>query len=103
MHDDRPCSDALAVTNISNLQLEQVAGPQLTVDAKIEQRQFPRSPEDSMPFAAFLANAGSISICRLAIPALTMPGATTLTLIRCSPSSSAMQRATIAAAALEAQ
>jgi len=49
LHDDRPCSDALAVTNISNLQLEQVAGPQLAVDAKIEQRQFPRSAKDLKP------------------------------------------------------
>ena len=42
LHDDRPGSDPLAVTDISNLQLEQVASPQLAVDAKIEQRQLAR-------------------------------------------------------------
>ncbi len=46
---DRPCRDTLAVTDVSNLQLEQVAGAQLAVDAKIEQRQFSRSAEDLKP------------------------------------------------------
>src|ERR1700722_20940997 len=39
------------MTDISNLQLEQVAGSQLAVDAKIEQRQFARSAEDLKPNA----------------------------------------------------
>jgi hypothetical protein len=51
LHDDRPDSDPLAVTDVSNLQLEQVAGPQLAVDAKIEQRQFAGSAIDSKPDA----------------------------------------------------
>jgi len=40
LHDNCPDSDPLAVTDVSNLQLEQVASPQLAVDAKIEQREF---------------------------------------------------------------
>jgi hypothetical protein len=39
------------VTEISNFQLEQIAGPELTVDAKIEQRQFPLSAKDLKPDA----------------------------------------------------
>jgi hypothetical protein len=41
--------DALTVTDVANLQLEQVAGPQLAVDAKIEEGQFPCSTEDLEP------------------------------------------------------
>jgi hypothetical protein len=39
------------VTDVSNLQLEQVAGPQLAVDAKVEQRQFAGPAIDLKPDA----------------------------------------------------
>jgi hypothetical protein len=39
------------MTEISNLQLEQIAGPQLAVDTEIEQRQFPLSAKDLKPDA----------------------------------------------------
>ncbi len=34
------------MADVSNLQLKQVAAPRLAVDAKVEQRQFPRSAKD---------------------------------------------------------
>ena len=51
LHDDRSCTDPLAVTEISDLQLEQIAGPQLAVDTEIEQRQFPLSAKNLKPDA----------------------------------------------------
>jgi hypothetical protein len=51
LHHDRSRGDALPVADISNLQLEQIAGTQLAVDAEIEQRQFPHSAEDLKPNA----------------------------------------------------
>ena len=47
----RPRRDPFAVTDISNLQLEQIASPQLAVDTEIEERQFPHSVEDLKPNA----------------------------------------------------
>ena len=35
------------MADVSNLQLQQIAGSQLVVDAKIEERQFPCSAENS--------------------------------------------------------
>ncbi len=49
LHDNRPCRDSLAVTDVSNLQLKQVARAQLAIDAKIEQRQFAGSTENLKP------------------------------------------------------
>jgi hypothetical protein len=37
------------VTEISNLQLEQIASPQLAVDIEIEERRFPLSAKDLKP------------------------------------------------------
>jgi hypothetical protein len=51
LHDDRPRSDSFAVTDVSNSQLNEIAGAQLAVYAKIEQRQFPRPAEDLKPNA----------------------------------------------------
>jgi hypothetical protein len=42
---------AIAVANISNLQLDKIAGAQLAVDAKVEQRQFARSAINLKPDA----------------------------------------------------
>ena len=49
LHDDRSRSNSVAVADVSNLQLEQIAGPKLAVDAEIEQGQFARSAEDLKP------------------------------------------------------
>jgi hypothetical protein len=50
LHDGRPGSDSFAVTDVSNPQLNEIAGPQLAV-YEIEQRQFPRPAEDLKPNA----------------------------------------------------
>ena len=38
LYDDRPCAEAIAVADVSILELALVAGPRLAVDAKIGQR-----------------------------------------------------------------
>jgi hypothetical protein len=40
LHDDCSSSDAFAVADVSNLQLQQIAGSQLAIDSKIKERQF---------------------------------------------------------------
>jgi len=43
LHDDRSRSDAIAIRDIPNSRLDQVAGSQLAVDGQIEQRQLPNA------------------------------------------------------------
>ena len=51
MHHNRAGRDAVAVGDITNLQLDEIAGPQLAIDAKVEQRQFPSSSVNLKPDA----------------------------------------------------
>jgi hypothetical protein len=51
LYHDRSRSDPLVVAEISNLQLEQISGPQLAVDTEIEERQFSLSAKDLKPDA----------------------------------------------------
>jgi hypothetical protein len=51
LHDDGACSDAVAMADIANLQLDEIASPQRAIDAKVEQRQFPSSSVNLKPYA----------------------------------------------------
>ena len=41
LHDDGACRNPLAMTDVANLELDQIAGPQLAVEPQVEQRQLP--------------------------------------------------------------
>ena len=49
LHDYRPGSYAIAVTDVADTKSEKVASAQLAVDAEIKQRKFPRSPLHLQP------------------------------------------------------
>ena len=51
MHHNCARRNAVAVGDITNLQLDEIAGPELAVDAKVEQRQFPSSSVNLKPYA----------------------------------------------------
>ena len=43
LHDDGARCHAVAMTNVANLELDQIASPQLTVESQVEHSQFPDS------------------------------------------------------------
>jgi hypothetical protein len=65
LHHDGACSDPVAVADIANLQLDEIASPQLAIDAKVEQRQFPRSAINLQP-DTYCPNLPELEWCLLA-------------------------------------
>jgi hypothetical protein len=65
LHDDGACSDAVAMADIANLQLDEIASPQRAIDAKVEQRQFPSSTVYLQP-DTYCPNLPELEWCLLA-------------------------------------